>query len=216
MTSDDSIPKALSGIRDLYTGSLATHGASAKSVGWKDQPTQALRFERLARVINRDRAGGFSVNDWGCGYGAMFGYLDGLAGADLQRYVGYDISEEMLSVATAACDPARARFVLGSAVTEEADYSFVSGTFNVKLQATDAVWETYIKGHLETIYAKSRVGMAFNLLTSHVDWRAENLFYGDPAAFFDFCKRHLSRHVTLVHDYALFEWTLLVSRDPWP
>ena len=216
MTADNSIPKALSGIRDLYANSLATHGAGAKSVGWKDDRSQSLRFERLARVINRDRAGGFSVNDWGCGYGAMFGYLDGLAGADLQRYVGYDISEEMLSVATAACDPARARFVLGSAVTEEADYSFVSGTFNVKLQATDAVWETYIKGHLETIYAKSRVGMAFNLLTSHVDWRAENLFYGDPAAFFDFCKRHLSRHVTLVHDYALFEWTLLVSRDPRP
>ena len=64
MTADDSIPAALTGIRDLYTSSLAAHGASAKSVGWKDDASQALRFERLARVINRELAGGFSVNDW--------------------------------------------------------------------------------------------------------------------------------------------------------
>ena len=215
MTSDDAIPKTLTGIRDLYAGNLAEHGVSSKSVGWKDDWSHLLRFERLARIVDRD-GGDYTVNDWGCGYGAMFGYLDALPGSRLREYLGYDISQEMIDAAKAQCDPARSRFILGPEVTEEADYSFVSGTFNVKLQASDAEWDAYIKRQLSAIYAHSRKGMAFNLLTTHVDWRAENLFYADPSHFFDFCTRHLSRHVTLVHDYALFEWTILVSREPRP
>ena len=215
MTPDDAIPKALTGIRDLYAGNLAVHGASSKSVGWKDDSSHLLRFERLARIIDGD-AGDYTVNDWGCGYGAMFGYLDARPGARLREYIGYDISPEMIAAARAQCDPARSRFILGPEVTEPADYSFVSGTFNVRLQATDREWEAYVKRQLSVIYANSRQGLAFNLLTSYVDWKAENLFYADPCNFFDFCKRQLSRHVTLVHDYALFEWTLLVSREPRP
>lgn len=215
MTPDDGIPKTLTGIRDLYAGNLAEHGLSSKSVGWKDDWSHLLRFERLSRIVARD-GGDYTVNDWGCGYGAMFGYLDALPGARLREYLGYDISPEMIAAAQANCDPSRSRFILGPEVTEPADYSFVSGTFNVKLEASDDDWDAYVKRQLSVIYAHSRKGVAFNLLTSYVDWKAENLFYADPGKFFDFCKRQLSRHVTLVHDYTLFEWTMLVSREPRP
>lgn len=216
MSQDEGIPKVLDGIRDLYAGNLATHGPAAKSVGWKDDGSHRLRFERLSRVIERDAPRGVTVNDWGCGYGAMFGYLDALPGVQLREYIGYDLSPEMIEAAKAQCDPARSRFILGPEVVEAADYSFVSGTFNVKLQASDADWDAYVKRQLTQIYAHSHRGLAFNLLTSYVDWKAEGLFYADPATFFDFCQRHLSRHVTLVHDYALFEWTILVSREARP
>ena len=211
--SGDSIPKTLDGIRDLYEGNLAEHGVTAKSVGWRDEASHQLRFERLARVI--DPAGaGFTVNDWGCGYGAMFGHLDRVHGARLTHYTGYDISAEMLDAARRHCDASRATFVLGSDVTEEADYTFVSGTFNVKLEASDADWDASIRKQLTAMFAKSRRGLAFNLLTSYVDWKAEKLFYADPKDFFDFCKTRLSRYVTLHHDYGLFEWTIAVTREP--
>jgi SAM-dependent methyltransferase len=213
--SGDSIPKTLDGIRDLYEGNLAEHGTSSKSVGWRDEASQRLRFERLARVIDPG-AGAFTVNDWGCGYGAMFGYLDGAFGTSMSRYTGYDISAEMLGAAKARCADARASFVNGTAVTVDADYTFVSGTFNVKLNASDDQWDEYIKGQLEAMYAKSRRGLAFNLLTSYVDWKTDNLFYADPKDFFDFCKTRLSRAVTLHHDYGLFEWTIAVTREPRP
>jgi len=32
----------------------------------------------------------------------------------------------------------------------------------------------------------------------------------DPRPFFDFCMRELSPNVTLLHDYPLQEWTILV------
>lgn len=213
--SDRAIPKTLDGIRDLYTGNLAAHGLTSKSVGWKDDESHRLRFERLARIVDPGLPA-FTVNDWGCGYGAMFSYLDGLGVGTLAHYTGYDISAEMLAAARERCDPARSRFVLGPDVTETADYTFVSGTFNVRLDADAADWDAYVKGRLEALYAKSTRGLAFNLLTSHVDWRADRLFYADPADYVDFCKTRLSRYVTLSHDYGLFEWTMLVSREPRP
>lgn len=213
--SADSIPKTLDGIRHLYEDNLATHGTTSKSVGWRDEASQRLRFERLARVIDR-QAGAFTVNDWGCGYGAMFAYLDEAFRTAMSHYTGYDISAEMLAAAAARCDAARATFINSADVTSDADYTFVSGTFNVRLKASDDEWDAYIRSHLEAMYAKSRRGLAFNLLTSYVDWKQDDLFYADPGRFVDFCKRHLSRYVTLIHDYQLFEWTILVTRDARP
>jgi hypothetical protein len=57
---------------------------------------------------------------------------------------------------------------------------------------------------------RSRRGFAFNLFTTYVDWKEDHLYYGDPGFFFDFCKRELSRSVALLHDYPLWEWTMVV------
>lgn len=215
MNPDDPIARALEGIRDLYAGNLAAHGRDSKSVGWKDEASQLVRFDRLARVVDRRGSdAGCTVNDWGCGYGAMFPFLEGRFGDALAGYTGYDISQDMLDAAARSIASPRARFVLGREVTEEADYTFVSGTFNVKLDTGDADWDLYVRDTLSAIYARSRRGLAFNLLTSYVDWKQDTLFYADPSEYFDFCKRQLSRYVTLVHDYPLYEWTILVHREP--
>lgn len=209
---DSSIPKTLDGIRDLYTGNLAAHGVGAKSVGWRDEATHLMRFDRLARVVNP--AAPFTVADWGCGYGAMCLDFERRFGGAMTAFTGYDISPEMLDAARASVTTPGARFVLGSDVVDEADYTFVSGTFNVKLESTDADWHAYVTSRLESLWAASRRGLAFNLLTSYVDWREPHLYYGDPREFFDFCKRRLSKYVTLLHDAPLYEWTMLVHREP--
>ena len=39
------------------------------------------------------------------------------------------------------------------------------------------------------------------------------LYYGDPLFYFDYSKRHFSRNVALLHDYDLYEFTLLIKKD---
>jgi hypothetical protein len=56
----------------------------------------------------------------------------------------------------------------------------------------------------------SKLGFAFNLLTTFVDWKKDVLYYADPMHYFEYCKKNFSRYVTLLHDYPLYEWTLLV------
>jgi SAM-dependent methyltransferase len=212
--SPQQISQTLADFKNFYADTLATHGPTAKGVGWKDERSQLLRFEKLAQLIDRPTPeAGITVNDWGCGYGAMFQYLDTLPSVRIRRYYGYDISEEMLAAAQASPKP-RAEFVLSSVVTQTADYSFVSGTFNFRMTMSDELWQDYVEEMLLQVASKSRRGLAFNLFTTYdLDWKEENLFYADPLYFYDFCKRNISRYVSLLHDYPLYEWTILVRKE---
>lgn len=202
------VDEALRGVGGLYTENIEKHGAGPAAVGWRDEATHALRFDKLAEVLRGDRLP-FTVNDHGCGYGSLFDYLVG-AGLPLESYCGTDISVEMLDAARDRVRDPRAAFVEAALPRGEADYTFVSGTFNVRLGASEEDWERYVKETLRGLARLSRRGLAFNLLTTYVDWRDDNLFYADPRAFFDFCRTELSRYVTLLHDYPLYEWTMIV------
>jgi len=205
----DDVDDALSGVERLYTEGLERHGASPRSVGWKDTFSQQLRFAKLATLLPTEPEQPISVNDLGCGYGSLLSFLDEIDGVQLTRYYGYDISEPMLEMARQLTDE-RALLVRSSEATNLADYSFASGPFNVKGSSSDARWRDHVKQCVLQLAQASRRGFAFNLLTTFVDFKQENLFYADPCEFFDFCKREISPYVTLLHDYPLYEWTMLV------
>jgi len=199
--------KRLEGVRDLYEKSLRDHGATPKGVGWRDEPAHELRFERLSRVI--DAAEPISVNDLGCGYGAFLEYLNG-HGFRVAHFRGLDISERMLEEARRRHPSGE--WLLGSKLAAEADYSFASGIFNVRLEESEGPWRELIEQTLDDLNTYSKRGFAFNLLSTYVDYREPHLYYGDPCEFFDLCKRRYSKEVTLLHDYPLYEWTMLVRK----
>jgi SAM-dependent methyltransferase len=213
--AQSQISLALAEVADLYRRNLADHGARPEAVGWRDTASQTLRFERLVRVVEDDvlPSDGIIVNDLGSGYGAMFSYLSERYGPRLARYYGYDISDEMLHVAEKQAQDTRAVWIKSPRVTERADYSFVSGTFNVRLGANEIAWKEYVFETLVHLAQMSRRGFSFNLLTTYVDWEEEHLFYADPLVFFDFCKRNISPFVSLLHDYPLYEWTITVKME---
>lgn len=199
-------------IGELYSSNLAKTGMSSVSVGWKSEECQMLRFQKLSSVIEPGSEA-VRVNDFGCGYGAHLKYLESI-GINVSEYNGYDISDEMLAAARdyLSAFQGRLNLVKASEISTDADYSFVSGTFNVRFEASDAEWEDYIKDKLCEINERSSAGFAFNLLTSYVDWKDEKLYYGDPKFWFDFCKRNFSKAVNLIHDYPLYEWTIQVRK----
>ncbi len=194
-----------------YSAKLAEHGASPRGVDWNGEEGQVLRFEQLTRVIRL--TSGFSLNDLGCGYGALFDYLR-TKYQDF-TYTGCDVSGDMVRAAQArhAASPS-ARVIVASAPAEAADYGIASGIFHVRLSRRDAEWRDYIQTTLDVLDRTSRHGFAFNCLTSYsdADKMRSDLYYADPCALFDLCKRKYSRHVALLHDYGLYEFTILVSK----
>jgi SAM-dependent methyltransferase len=194
----------------LYSGNLAAHGTSAKAIGWRDEQTRVLRYDVLANVLDGDR-GPLTAIDWGCGYGGMFTHFTETLGVDVVRYDGYDLSAEMLAAAS-HLPKDRVQLFQSDVIGRDADYAFVSGTFNVRYDATDADWFEYITTTLDSLWAHSTKGIAFNLLSTYVDWQEPHLYYGDPRVFFDYCKRRFSKSVALFHDYPLYEWTMVARR----
>jgi SAM-dependent methyltransferase len=194
-------------VERYYSGRFAEHGATARGVDWNSRESQELRFEQLLRVAERE-TGRFSLNDYGCGYGALVGYLQD-RGLDVD-YCGFDLSVPMLEQAQR--DYPRARLVRSEGELRSADYTVASGVFNVRVDVTVDDWRKYVLSTLESIAGLSGKGFAFNMLTlySDADRMRDDLYYGDPREFFDVCKRRYSRNVALLHDYGLYEFTMIV------
>lgn len=199
----------LKAVAEYYSSRLAEHGQTAKGVDWNGEESQNLRFAQLTKII--DRTGRVSVNDLGCGYGGYFEYLRE-TGHDID-YNGFDLSKDMVSAARsrfAGVDSAH--FLNADAPDSVADFGVASGIFNVKLDCGNEQWGAMILRTLDVMHATSRHGFAFNCLTSYsdADKMRDYLYYANPMDLFDHCKRHYSRNVALLHDYDLYEFTILV------
>lgn len=199
----------LDSVEAYYTGKLRAHGPTPRGVDWNSAESQALRFEQLLRLV--EGAGTFSVLDYGCGYGALLDHLraSGFRG----RYVGYDLSAEMVAEGRrrSAGDRA-ATFTTDAGSLGPEDYAVASGIFSVRLHHGDAEWAAYVEETLGRLARLGRRGFAFNALSRYCDEERKraDLFYADPLWLFDLCKTRFSRFVTLLHDYPLFEFTILV------
>jgi len=94
------------------------------------------------------------------------------------------------------------------------DYVVASGLFNVQLKTNTLDWEAYIRETIDAFNAISIKGFGFNILTSYsdLDKMKDYLHYGDPLFYFDYCKKKYARNVSLLHDYGLYEFTILVKK----
>jgi len=210
---DDTPTSFLAAVGEYFSAKLADHGETARGVDWNGPERQDLLFEQATKVILKPDS--FSVNDLGCGYGALLDYLR--ARYDDVRYTGYDVCADMVAAGRARhADVPNARFLAASEPLEPADYGIASGIFNVRLDCADARWLAHIEATLDALDRTSRLGFAFNALTvySDADRMRDYLYYADPCALFDRCKRRYSRNVALLHDYGLYEFTILVRKAP--
>lgn len=201
----------LNEISGYYTTKLQQHGETPRGVDWNSEESQILRFQQLCKII--DTTNHFSLNDLGCGYGALYKFLSHRCASFF--YTGIDVSSDMVQAATQRYqDDSKANFLLASEPKENADYGIASGIFNVRLNCSDEEWRLYCEGILNTLDKTSRLGFSFNCLTSYsdTDKMKDYLYYADPCVLFDLCKRHYSKNVVLLHDYGLYEFTILVRK----
>ena len=197
-------------VAGYYGDRLRQHGATARGVDWNSEESQLLRFTQLARLLPIGET--YSVVDYGCGYGAMVDFLEGRG--DAFDYQGFDISGEMVELARRDHATEGRCFTTSEDELAPADFVVASGIFNVKLDTAVAEWIEYVMSTLARIDRLGARGFAFNMLTSYSDedrMRAD-LFYGDPSRFFDHAMRTFSKQVALLHDYGLYEFTILVRK----
>ncbi len=198
---------------EYFTEKLEQFGATAKGVDYNGEEARARRFVELVRVINP--AEKFSVIDYGCGTGAMFDFLHA-RGWDFD-YHGVDLIEKMvLAGRESHAGFPNARFTTDEKELPTADYLVAAGIFNIKMDADYNEWQSFTCETLQRMNALCVKGFAFNMLTKYSDAdrmaQRPDLFYGDPLFFFDFCKRNFSRNVALLHDYGLYDFTILVRK----
>ncbi len=198
-------------IADSYNETLALSGPTAKSVLWRSWASQQHRLKTLLKVLGWDRwRAGLSLNDLGCGYGALFDRIESKRFLRDGRYYGYDLSPAMIEQAKRRIADPRASFHVSPEPLFEADYSFASGTFGLRLDTPDAAWEAMVQETLRRLAAQSRRGMAFNMLDAAQPGHKRTLYYGDPARWLAFAQDEWGGRATLLMDPAAWDFAILV------
>ncbi len=208
------LTRLLQPVARSYERRLAELGPDARAVFWKSEEHQLVRFETLYDVFDAadQQAGGVSIADFGCGYGAFFEFLKDRAVLEDGRYVGYDMSRKMIDTARGRIRDPRARFIQQITVNEPADYVFACGTFNMHMGADDGEWTVYVKQCLSDLWAMTGRALAFNLLRDDSGERYPGLYYADGRDFLDFCRRQLAPDTTMTNDAPLPDYTFVVRR----
>jgi SAM-dependent methyltransferase len=198
----------------FFEEKLAEHGATPRGMDFNSEAAVHARYRQVLRALQSDRD--FSLNDFGCGYGALADYMTANGFTDF-RYTGYDITRAMIEAARVKFAAAPHRFVEGGQEgLQPADYTVASGVFNMKQNASTEVWAQYVRDCLAAMYDASTNAMSATFLTSYsdADRMRDDLYYPDPAEIFAFGKT-LSRNVAVLHDYELYDFTLVVRRVPF-
>ena len=206
------IRRIIKDVTDYYNARLSEFGPVPRGVDWNSKDSQELRFQQLLNVVERE-SGHFTILDYGCGYGALFEFIK--RNHPDFHYCGFDSSREMIEQANKLRRDTNCRWTSERDEREKYDYVVASGILNVKLDRTETEWSDYVRQILGQLNAAASKGFAFNILTKYSDaeFMKNNLYYADPCYYFDYCKKHFSRYVSLVHDYPLYEFTILVRKE---
>lgn len=175
-------------------------------------PTQELRFVQLLKVCDFRTA--LTLNDLGCGYGALLAFLRKRHPKKTIDYQGVDLSTEMIAQARRLWIKRPAvEFLQGNQPQRLADYGIASGIFNVKLHQPLALWIQFIQTTLLQLHASSRHGFAVNFLAPLQEtFSPKELYRADPALWCSYCESVLQAKVELIADYGMPEYTLLVRK----
>jgi SAM-dependent methyltransferase len=198
-------------IHDLqahYRDLLRQHGDSPQAVQYSSRETQERRFEKL---IGIGELQGCSVLDFGCGTGQLHDYL---SRQGLQvHYHGIDIVDEFLTL----CRTKIPNGNFGSLEQfrdQQFDYVMVGGVFNNLIEDNRGFYQETLK----TLFAMTRKGLSFNMMSAYVDYQDEGLFYEYPEQVFSFLKRQVTPYVTLLNNYQVkpgvppFDFTVYAYR----
>lgn len=198
-------------VKSYFEKRIQEHGASPRGSDWNSETSQTIRFDQLLKVVETQS---FSLLDYGCGYGALADYLV-TKGFDVDYY-GYDILESAIDTARQVhMNKPRRTFFTDRVQLPVCDYTVASGIFNFRGEQSFEDWTGYTLGILNEFNQLSKRGFSSNFLTkySDADKMRPDLYYADPMFLFDYCKRNFSKNVALLHDYRLYDFTLIIRKD---
>ena len=172
-----------SGVIRAYTGALGRHGATPQGVFWNSATSQNARFAALLAMIRVHQSetgtgkGPPLIADIGCGYGALYGYMQERSDFADWGYVGLDINPAMIRACRHRHPADPSRFQHGPTPRQPVDYALFSGTFNLCMIDDAARWRRYILDQLSACRPHCRKGIVMNLLCCRQIAITNNIFY---------------------------------------
>ena len=197
-----------------YEDRLAEFGDSHLGVDWPKLEHVAIRHRVMLEVIKNQAATPVSLLDFGCGASHLYEYIQNNQLEHI-HYAGLDISEKFIALCRSKF-PAVPYYCVdilaGQNAWPDFDYVILNGVFTEKRSQSYSEMLAYFFNVLRRVYAKTRTGLAFNVMSTHVDWQRDDLFHVPLDTLAAFVTKELSRDFVVRNDYGLYEYTTYVYR----
>jgi hypothetical protein len=203
-----------------FDARLRQHGDTAKGADWPNQPDREMRFEVMLDMLRQDTSSQIELLDFACGTADLLRYMRSRNIAHI-HYRGADISAEALKLARQKfpdtsfthLDVLRANDSDVAALA--ADYCVINGLFTLRHSLSEAEMWSFLTRVVSRLWPVMRKGLAFNVMSKHVDWERDDLFHlpYDQAA--EFLHRLAGRNIVFRADYGLYEYTCFAFKQAW-
>ncbi|HEX7517108.1 MAG TPA: class I SAM-dependent methyltransferase [Chthoniobacterales bacterium] len=200
-----------------YESCLEQHGDTHLGVDWPRAEDVATRHRVMLELIKADPSGEgrkVSLLDFGCGASHLYEYIRE-QNLDQIEYVGLDLSEKFIALSRSKFP--EKEYLLMDVMDEttrlrEFDYIVMNGVFTEKRELSFDEMFDYFSKLLRKAFASARVGLAFNVMSKHVDWERDDLFHLPFDIMAAFVQKVLTRNFVIRNDYGLFEYTVYMYR----
>lgn len=201
-----------------YDQCLSEHGDTARGADWPNEHERRTRFDVMLDVIPDWRTRPLVLCDLGCGTGELLAHLRRRGLGDI-RYIGVDRSERAIELARRKFPDAE--FVVMDVNAPDAplerlacDYLVANGLFTVKATLDfEQMWQ-FMASTVRAIWPHVRGGIAFNVMSTAVDWQRDDLFHVPADALLALLHHLAGRSVRLRADYGIYEYTVYAYRAP--
>lgn len=210
--------------KEYHAQIFEKHGATARGVDWRDEDELLVRYDKMLDVLRKDflpPLDTVSLLDVGCGWGGL-----ARRAIDLKlplAYSGIDVVESM--VAHAKTEFESAEFIHGDvfAMPDVPAYDFVvcNAILTQKLGASNMEMEQYSRKLIHKMFSLCRHGVAFNMMSTRVNFMVGNLYYQNPAELFTWLLTDVAPRVRFDHGYSslasgkgkYYDFTVYVYKD---
>jgi SAM-dependent methyltransferase len=213
--SASKLPPEYMAIIRHYEVCFEKHGPTHRGADWPNAEDLAIRFEVMLGVVRDVGPKPASLLDLGCGPALLLDFLRDTNRLEQFNYQGIDLSPAMITAANTRWPGHHfeCRDILSDPMPTEAfDYVIMNGVLTEKVGLTQEVMSQYAQRIIASAYDMARVGIAFNVMSAHVDWQRDDLFHWPFDEMAAFLKKRCSRHFMIRADYGLYEYTVYVYR----
>lgn len=197
-----------------YERCLAEYGDSHLGVDWPKQEHVDIRHQVMLEVIRKAASSKVRLLDFGCGASHLYEYIQ-TNHLDYIEYSGLDISAKFIALCKQKY-PSVQYYCMDVLAAWDSlpdfDYIVLNGVFTEKRSLPYSEMLQYFFQVLRRVYVKTSVGMAFNVMSSHVEWERDDLFHVPIDTLAAFLTKELSRDFVVRNDYGLYEYTTYVYR----
>ncbi len=198
-----------------YERCLEEFGPTTKGMDWPVEKDLLKRFKVMLGVISESKKK-YKLLDLGCGAGLLKTYIKNSGRTGKIKYFGVDISEAMINAARKLNQSSdfEVRDVLLDPFPENShDYAVMNGVLTEKVSLSKKDMILYAQKLIKNVFRSVKIGMAFNVMSTHVDWERKDLFHWSLDEIVAFLVRECSRHIIIRMDYGLYEYTVYVYKN---